>query len=611
MLGLKAYRVTFNDGTIAELASTSLIDVLMRCEGNKPLSIYVSDRTCKAIDQKSIDRLWDKIQNTVETVFKGLSKMSTRNKVMPANNDFKTGNINDYLEKLEPSKGGKYICPVCSGNDLSISKDGAPTCFNSGCSWKSIMDIIAPLKKIDRDKAYRKEWKPPTKKEIDHKAHLANIEIDIKTDEFAYAASYGNIESARALSELAAWCKVAGHDKFSASKLFQSKLTALKQARTATGEYQDGEDKPRLLIEYELIKKRFGDRLKFNELRKQVELDGILFEPITAKVNFTIFHKCSLKSAREDIADLVILIAKSNTYSPVRDYLDQVSAIYGNEIEILNDVARRHLGADKKIHDVAVMRWLISCVARAYKPGCKVDVALILQGKQGFLKSTFFNILASDEFFDDSVSNASEKEEKLKLHRTWIVEWAELETVFRRKDVSVVKALMSSKIDILRPPYGRSYEVMFRPSAFCGTSNQSEFLADSTGNRRFWVIPVTRKIDAGLLQNDRDRIWAAAVALYRAGVQWWLTDGEEEVMGGERAQFESSDSWLEDIESFCEGKDLVAIADILSKCLDIPIGSHDRKHQARIKEILIQIGYKPQPNPVWAYGEKRRYWKKD
>jgi len=40
--------------------------------------------------------------------------------------------ILDYIEKLEPSDHpGKYICPACGGNDLSINtNNGAYNCFN-------------------------------------------------------------------------------------------------------------------------------------------------------------------------------------------------------------------------------------------------------------------------------------------------------------------------------------------------------------------------------------------------------------------------------------------------------------------------------------------------
>ncbi|NEP19743.1 MAG: hypothetical protein F6J97_23125 [Leptolyngbya sp. SIO4C1] len=95
--------------------------------------------------------------------------------------------------------------------------------------------------------------------------------------------------------------------------------------------------------------------------------------------------------------------------------------------------------------------------------------------------------------FDDSVGSVSDKDERLKLHKSWFVEWAELEVVFRRKDVSAVKAFITTQTDQIRPPYGRAVMEFPRPSIIVGTTNFDEFLADPTGNRRFWVIGITQK----------------------------------------------------------------------------------------------------------------------
>ena len=56
--------------------------------------------------------------------------------------------ILDYLDELEPSKDGKYICPACGGNDFSINKNnGAYTCWHdSSASHRSeIRNVLAPM----------------------------------------------------------------------------------------------------------------------------------------------------------------------------------------------------------------------------------------------------------------------------------------------------------------------------------------------------------------------------------------------------------------------------------------------------------------------------------
>jgi hypothetical protein len=59
-----------------------------------------------------------------------------------------TFSILDFLDLLEPSKGGKYICPACGGNDFSVNKDnGAYTCWHdSSASHRSeIRNVLAPM----------------------------------------------------------------------------------------------------------------------------------------------------------------------------------------------------------------------------------------------------------------------------------------------------------------------------------------------------------------------------------------------------------------------------------------------------------------------------------
>ena len=59
-----------------------------------------------------------------------------------------TFSILDFLDLLEPSKGGKYLCPACGGNDFTINKtNGAYSCWHDSSAphRAEIRDALAPM----------------------------------------------------------------------------------------------------------------------------------------------------------------------------------------------------------------------------------------------------------------------------------------------------------------------------------------------------------------------------------------------------------------------------------------------------------------------------------
>lgn len=530
--------------------------------------------------------------------------MAVKTLVSAGGDGRKRGNILDHLDKLTPSKGGKYFCPVCAGNDLSINKKtGATKCFNSDCSWKSIMDAVAPLKHTG-SRAVREQFRTKTTKEKDKIASLSEVQIDTQVTELVWMIHSGSYSVAEASVALAAWCKEHEHNSFAASKLFQEKLSKLKEASN----YDEDEAPPKLLIDYRKIEKTFGSELRYNRLFSRVELRGEPFDPATAKIDFVVDHGLKLRSSRDDVGDCVVKLAKQNEYHPVREYLEDCYLRHGGGGGVLEGFARRYLDSDQAIHQIALVKFLVSAVARAYEPGCQVDAALILQGPQGIKKSTFFRTLASPDWFDDSFGKASDKDERLKLHCAWILEWAELEAMFKRKDVSQVKAFITTRVDKLRPPYGRSVETMARSSVFCGTTNQTDFLSDSTGNRRFWVIPVEKEISITQLKKERDQIWAAATALYKSGQIWHLTTHESELMDLSRKQYETVDVWEDAILDWLETKEEVSLQELLSNLLGVELNQQDKRAQVRVRDILIRANWVQKSNPVFYKGKRVRTW---
>ncbi len=186
---------------------------------------------------------------------------------------------------------------------------------------------------------------------------------------------------------------------------------------------------------------------------------------------------------------------------------------------------------------------MIAAVARAYKPGCKHDNTLVLQGEQGIRKSTFFQILAGS-WFGDSMGTGKDKDDLLILYKSWFQEWGEIDKIFSKRQAGDLKAFLSRSTDAYRVPYGKATKDFPRHSIIVGSVNDSSFLADPTGSRRYWVIPVkVSEIDTALLAQERDGIWAAAVAAYKQGETWWLDKKEEKQNLGNNSKFEIVDEW--------------------------------------------------------------------
>jgi predicted P-loop ATPase len=522
-------------------------------------------------------------------------------------------------------------CPVCErtkDKDCSWTQDGGlvlchtyanespPATINGyhftgnygdgGYHGPGSAAIYTKKKPRDRTRISKpaQRFKPDQQKQRDIARAAAHVETEVA--HLALMVIEGSETLAQAQVSLTAWCKEHGHDKFTSTQLLREKL---KEAR-AQGTQFESDETPRLLREYRLIEQRFGDRLRFNTLKKRIEFDGEAYDPSSAKIDLMVDHDLALKGSREDISDSLIKIAKQRSYNPVGEYLKAVHQQYGDSTGILNDIAERHLGASEPIYQVMIRRFLIAAVARAFEHGCKQDCALILQGGQGHFKSTFFEVLASKEWFTDSITSVAGKDERLKLHRFWILEWSELESIFKRSDISQVKAFVSSQVDDVRAPYARDSLELARPSIIVGTTNEGQFLADTTGNRRFWVVPIKKPMDIPKLRKERDRIWAAAVSLYKAGEQWWLTDDESQEVDIQRGQFESTDPWFDLVQDWVEGLEAVTTNEVAEFALDLDKCKRNSGHEKRIAAILIQLGWERTPNAVSHNGRRKRVYKK-
>lgn len=237
-------------------------------------------------------------------------------------------------------------------------------------------------------------------------------------------------------------------------------------------------------------------------------------------------------------------------------------------------------------------KFLISAVARIFRPGCKVDTMLVIEGGQGKLKSTAIKILFGDgEWFSDHISPVGTKDSKEELAGKWCIEVSEL-SALQRSDVEKIKAFLSTAVDNYRPSYGHLPRAFPRQCVFFGSTNEDRYLRDATGARRFWPFKAGH-IDIEALRKDRDQLWAEAVHRYHAGEQWHLTTEEEALAGGEQGEREVLDPWFDAVSDYLETASFVTVGVLLYDACKVPKDRWDGVSQKRVVSILKKLGWVP------------------
>lgn len=376
----------------------------------------------------------------------------------------------------------------------------------------------------------------------------------------------------------------------------------LQRVKKATLERVQSAEPSDFQGDYNTILKALGKRLSLNEAVKRLELDKQQFSVDEIRSLLEIDCGLGLKSKSKDVfIEIAKKIAKANSYNPIQDYLTGVYDQYKDKVDLLQEtatgLATKYLGTVDPTANILLRKTLIGAIARAFDPGCKLDTMTVLVGSQGIRKSTFWRVLASILYFCDDFSDPSNKDHVLKLHETWIVEWSELHGLSKR-EINHVKAFLACGRDLIRVPYGRSNEWMLRPSAIVGTSNESQFLTDDTGNRRFWVIECHQKINIEAVEQDRDLIWAAAVHCYKAGEPWWADGTLERSLEADCKRFQKQDAWHDLIADYVEPRERVSVAEIFDCVLDTEAKGRSNQSSGRITKILKLEGFISSPNPV-------------
>ena len=283
------------------------------------------------------------------------------------------------------------------------------------------------------------------------------------------------------------------------------------------------------------------------------------------------------------VEDAVMHAAQENPRNSVTEWLESLE---WDGQEHLTHWVGDYLGVALTPYSMAVGRnWIISMVARAYRPSCQVDHMPVLEGTQGEGKSSALEILG-DRWFA-AVGTAFGSYEFINtIQGKWLVEIPDM-AGFSRRDHSHVISTITTRTDRYRVKYGRFDQDHPRKCIFAATSETDDYLPEMRGYRRYWPLRCIG-IDTEALRAAREQIFAEALVAYRAGATFHIMPAE--ATAAEQRARNSDDLWTDDVLAYCEqrahGGYPVQPAKILTDST-IQLERKNLDHSAKLRVINI------------------------
>lgn len=299
-----------------------------------------------------------------------------------------------------------------------------------------------------------------------------------------------------------------------------------------------------------------------------------------------------INAKTESVMAATDLVARDNAFHPIREYLNSLTWDGGYRLDSWLTLC---MGVKQDEYSRLVGRkFLIGAVARVMSYPCKNDCVLILEGAQGAGKSTALDVLGGD-WYSDTHFTLGDKDGYQQMQGVWICELAELDS-FNKAESTRAKQFFASATDRYRPSYGRLVQEFARQCVFAGTTNQDNYLTDTTGNRRYWPVRCD-KIDIELLKTCRDQLWAEAYHEYKKGEVWHVKPNEVHLFEKQQEDRFLADAWEDKIVAWLDDPEQKVIqaftmSEIFEGALRVEPVHMRKPEQTRMANILTRLGWK-------------------
>lgn len=300
---------------------------------------------------------------------------------------------------------------------------------------------------------------------------------------------------------------------------------------------------------------------------------------------------------REMIRDVVLLVADENPFDSAIEWL---SCLQWDGVPRIDGFLVDYFGAEASEYVTSVSRYLWTAMAgRVMAPGIKADMVPILVGRQGAGKSSGVAAMSpAPDFFAEVSFHEREDDLARKMRGRLVAEIGELRGLHTR-ELEHIKAFITRTHENWIPKY-REFAVTFpRRLVFIGTTNQEEFLADETGNRR-WLPVKVDGADVEAIERDRLQLWAEARGSFEAtGIAFreaerLAKDVHEDHMIKD-SWTDVVNNWLDETDIFSgeinREKKLITSMEVLIDALSFDKKQIGRREELRIGKVLQGLGF--------------------
>jgi len=364
-----------------------------------------------------------------------------------------------------------------------------------------------------------------------------------------------------------------------------------------------------------VLMNKLGDKLRFNELTQEIEVEGKPIKPYEYDTAEHWFDKqFGIMGTKTQAQSALKEAANQTRFHPVQQYLAHLAT---TDLSIdLGEVAEKVLGITDDLSKALLQAWLCGAVSKVYSPEGSpfIEVLTLISPNQGIGKSEFFKTLASPQWFGDSFAQTDgDKDRILCLHRSWINEISELDQFSSKRDIKQLKGLISTTTDTIRVPYGSMMENKPRQFVIGATSNSQGLFAIDDEQRRFWameVYPTTScgRLDIQWLRDNRDAIWATATKLYKekGAESFQLTKEQRQEVICRNANSYQQESLLQDrLTQYLEANSIRSISTQEALQCALSIINPTKKQEMEVTGTLKLQGYQKVENQM-KFGKRFR-----